>query len=613
MNCEHVKELLSAYLDNTLTANEREVVTAHVDACSECHSILDDFHRFDTLLSQLPRVSPGPHLRQRIFTSPDYLELTGTSGRSKEQTHLRASAPLRSPDRPKLVALPGGRQTGLPTASEKRMVFPAQRRSRGIQTIHIMQALIAACVLLTLAMGGFIGWNIYRHSQTVTHDPTAITPPAGPMGGPIPAGTRFVFLRDGALWSAPTDGGTEILRLTPSGTTVATNWVVRPALPGRSAGNMLAYIDLQQGRVHIIRSDGQSDTTIQPPLLQTHVQPSTIWDTDIGHTLLNSLAWSPDRSMLAFVADPKGTGQPKLYIYSMMTGTTQDVPLPTNGSISHPIWSPDSIRIAFEFSNNGSTGILDYNTQNHGVLTITPTINTPDDPTDTLQGLGWSPDIDAPAITWSVGGAGHIHSIWIQRVGLAGTPKPHEIITGDYAQASYNRNAHNGTGSWLLVTAHTGDILTVGLTAALNRYTYGKQATAAQWSPDGTHIAYFDGLTGGMGTLHVLNTLIGNDAEITVGVTNEPAPEWSPDSQLLAYSTGTHILVANMQAYKAAQPLKMQGAATALVWSTTAPYQLILATSDGQPGIYLADLQHGTFLRLDQKEMQGPVFWTQIP
>jgi predicted anti-sigma-YlaC factor YlaD len=83
MSCEHVKNLLSAYLDNMLATEEREMVTEHIQTCASCYALQEDFRRFDALLSQVPRVGPTPMLRRRIFSSSEYLELTGTSGSTK--------------------------------------------------------------------------------------------------------------------------------------------------------------------------------------------------------------------------------------------------------------------------------------------------------------------------------------------------------------------------------------------------------------------------------------------------------------------------------------------------------------------------------------------------
>lgn len=652
MNCEQVEELLSAYLDNMLVLGEtaesalqlHTEITEHLQDCLQCSNILADYRRNDTLLSEMPRVGPSQALRNRIFTSPEYLELTGTSNVfsafhafsasfDKDTLHTptynsaRHDTP-RSPSHPHLVALPGGRRTSsstTPTTKSSSMrqearvtALPPRRRHWGLR---IMQMAIVATILLTLGVGSLISWNILQQQNTATTI-GAITPPAGlPEHGPLSAGMRFVFLRNGMLWSTPADGSSPPQQLTPANVVVADNPAISPPLSGRAAGDMLAYIDLQHAFVHIIRSDGQRDTRIQQPLLKTGVQPSLVWDTNSGATILNSLAWSKDGSMLAFVADPRGTGLTSLYLYSIDTGTVQMVSLPVTGSAAHPLWSPDGVRVAFELTSKGIESVLDYNTQNHGLLTISNNVASSANPTDTVQTLDWSPNAYEPAITWSVGQMGHIHSIWLHHVGVGDTSTSQVLATGDYAQAVYSRNGHNGAGSWLLVTAPVGqsanlwrvDVTPGALPGVL---TYGKQVSIARWSPDGVHIAYFDSVSSGVGVLHVLNTTTGADTQMASGVATEPLPAWSANGQTLAYNTGTQIVVVNiasMQAGRKPYPLSLQGPATAFIWSLTIPSQLVVAVSDGQQGIYLVDTRHKTMQQLDQKDISGPILWTQVP
>src|ERR1051326_1175820 len=137
----------------------------------------------------------------------------------------------------------------------------------------------------------------------------------------------------------------------------------------------------------------------------------------MGDAILSSLTWSNDGSKLAFIADPAGKGSTNLYILSAATGTVQMVQLPMKGSVSHPVWSPDSMRLAFVLTNNGKTSILDYNIQNHGLLLITNNLNSSAYPDDMVLTLDWSPDTNTPAITWSVGVIGQVHSIWLRHVG----------------------------------------------------------------------------------------------------------------------------------------------------------------------------------------------------
>ena len=634
MNCEQVEELLSAYLDNALAPQERADVVAHLQLCSQCNSMLTDFRRFDALLKQLPRLSPSPALRERIFSSPEYLELTGTFNASGEITreYTRPGLPIQgralrdTPGRPQLVAMPGGRSTSprqqSPTATQRKQriaLHPARHR-RIPWGLRTMQVAIAVTILLTFAVGGLIGRSIWLQQARPTAVKGAITPPTGPQqqGTPFPVGMRFLFLRESALWSVPEDGSTRTARLTPASVTVASDWVISPALPGRSAGDMVAYIDLQHAMVHTIRSDGQGDTVVQQSLLKNGVAPTSVWDTETGEAILSSLTWSKNGDMLAFVADPDGTALTKLYIFSMETNSVRVVPLSIKGSATHPAWSPDGIRLAFELAHDNIVSILDYNTQNNGLLTITDDISHSGNLTDKILTLDWSPDVDMPAVTWSVGTIGHVHNLWVRHVGIGGAAKPQLLTAGDYVQAIYSANGHNGIGSWLLVTAiagRAGDLWYIDAVsgAVLRPLSSGKQVGLAWWSPNGTEADYLDGISSGVGSLHVVNLTTSIDAPIAQGVAGEPAPSWSVNSQELVYSTGTQTIVFNLHSGKKALPLKLHGPASAFVWSDNSPDRLVAALNDGQEGIYLVDIKHNTSRQLDNLGINGLILWTEVP
>jgi WD40 repeat protein len=625
MNCEQVEELLSAYLDNALAPQERREVTAHLQICIKCSAMLAEFSRNDALLSHLPRMSPDPALRDRIFSSPEFLDLTGTfdsSGEAQKDWTIprlpSKSSRRDTPGRPQLVAIPGGRSTS-PTPSVQLATKPRQsgRQRQNSGRMRALLLTIAAILFLAIGIGSLLGLNSWLHQTQATSN-GAIAPPTGlQQGGPLAAGMRFVFLRDGTLWSVLSDGSSKQAdRLTPANVTVAANWVVSPAQAGRAAGDMLAYVDLHGAFVHIIRSDGQQDTIVKQPLLKTGIQPTSVWDTDTGATILNSLAWSQDGSMLAFVADPTGTGQTRLYIYSTETGTTQLVPLPSKGAVSRPTWSPDGIRLAFELTSNGSVSILDYNTQNHGLLTITNGLHS--QAGDTILTLDWSPNLDAPAITWSVGVIGHVHSLWVRRVGVGEAIEPRQLLVGDFVQAIYSRNGHNGVGSWLVVTAvagRAGDLWRIDVTpgSGFVPLTTGKQVSFAQWSTDGMHVDFLDALSSGVGTFHIVNVLTGIDSLVATSVVNDPAPAWSADGQELVYSTGTRIGVVSLQAGNRILFLKLKGVASTFAWSATSSHQLVVALRDMYQGIYLVDLQHNISMQVDKQGASGPIEWTEIP
>lgn len=640
MNCEQVEELLSAYLDDTLAVGEDEAaeagsqlhmaITTHLTECLHCSTILADFRRFDNLLAHMPRISPSSALRDNIFSSPEYLELTGTYNSSIDSIDTATTRPYKSVQRtvsgrPQLVALPGGRRFSTAksqTASHRPMsaaVPPPTQKRPGRWGLRAMQVTIAAALLLTLGVGSLIGWNLWLQSQAQLTNSGAITPPAGiDQHTPLSAGMRFVFLRDGALWSASTDGSTPPSRLTPVNVTVAANWSISPPLPGRAAGDMIAYIDLQRAQVHTIRSDGQRDTVVPQALLKAGISPASVWETASGEAILQSLMWSKDGSMLAFVADPTGTGTASLYILSLATGNIQMVHTPMKGNVVSPVWSPDGVRIAFAVTHGGLVSLLDYNTQNNGLLLITNSVNSQAHPNDTLLTLDWSPSIDAPTITWSVGDTNQVHSIWVHHVGMGTTATSQLILSGQYAQAIYSRNGHGGLGSWLVVTILAGrpanllrmDVAAGALPVIL---TSGKQIGFAQWSADGTQADYLDSIISNVGTLHVVNATTAVDTFIAQRVADEPAPAWSGNGQYLAYSTGTQVAVKDVRGNTQPKQIKPHGPASALLWSATTSQQLIVALRDGSQGTYIIDIQQNIAHQIDQQQITGSVLWSEIP
>jgi len=197
--------------------------------------------------------------------------------------------------------------------------------------------------------------------------------------------------------------------------------------------------------------------------------------------------------------------------------------------------------------------------------------------------------------------------------------EPRQLLAGDYVQAIYSRNGHEGMGSWLLVTSiagRAGNLRRIDVTpgAGFVSLTYGKQVSFAQWSSDGTRVDYLDALSSGVGTLHVVNVMTGVDSLIATGVVNDPAPPaWSADGQELIYSTGTRIGVVNLAANDQTFFLTLKGVASAFIWSATSSHQVVVALSDGNQGIYLVDTRQNTWLQVDKQGASGPFEWTEIP
>ncbi|HXR64551.1 MAG TPA: zf-HC2 domain-containing protein [Ktedonobacteraceae bacterium] len=652
MNCEQVEERLSAYLDNMLAPDERRAVTLHLQTCSRCMTLLAELRQNDMLLSQLPRVKPPPALRARFFAIPEVREALNAAAYLP-----RAASPTEPPQpfvppwqareasepfsQPQLVVLPGGygpraqleqRRADIPPTPPTmslRPTSPLTHHSRKTQQYYPPRAqrrwftplkiAIAAALLVALGSAGLVSLSLRRHPDSANLS-GAITPPSGPLTGqavPLAAGSRFIFLRDGALWSTLADGSNhQPERLTPAHVTVASGWVVNPRQGNHVAGDLLAYIDTQSSRVHTIRSDGQQDTAIQLALLLTNNVAS--WQGGVGQLVLKSLAWSPDSSMLAFVADPTGSGQTSLYLATLATGSARKITSDLSGTFARPVWSPDGTRLAFTLTHNGVVSVLDYNVQSQSVLDLSNLASAQGNDLAGVFALNWFSNAGQEAVTWCLGSPGHISSVWVHWVGANSTVYPQRLVSGDYLQALYSPGSNNETGGWLLLTSSTGqasdiwrlDLSTGGQPEALSQ---GKQVNFARWSPDGATVFYLDNVANGVGNGHLVNVVTRADQLLPDQAALSPAPDWSADGLQLAYSTGTQINVVHTVNGGQLTRLSLRGQITNLSWSPSALHQLLITLGSPNPGLYLIDTRQNTSRQLGTAGTDSAVQWTEIP
>ena len=62
MDCSQARELLSAYCDDELSAEERATVALHLEQCEDCARRLEEFHRLSRLAQELVCPSTPDHL-----------------------------------------------------------------------------------------------------------------------------------------------------------------------------------------------------------------------------------------------------------------------------------------------------------------------------------------------------------------------------------------------------------------------------------------------------------------------------------------------------------------------------------------------------------------------
>ena len=654
MNCEQVEERLSAYLDNMLAPDERRDVTMHLQVCPRCMALLAELRQNDILLAQLPRVGPTLALRERLFALPEVRELSEAT-RYPDHTaflfgptqsfapptpqawdlHERQSHPQlasfaggrgpQAPVPPSMLEIPPTPPTMLlhPTSrlssqlTQTRQYSPPHSQKRWFTPLKIS---LAAALLIALGTVSLLSLISLHHRAVNVNLSGAITPPSGPGTGqavPLAAGSRFVFLRNGALWSTLTEGSNrQPERLTPLNVTVARGWIVSSPEGNHNAGDLLAYVDLRSAQIHTIRSDGQQDTPVQLTLLKTNTGAS--WQSPVGQVILNSLSWSPDKSMLAFVADPTGSGQPGLYLATPGTGAASEIATDLRGSFAHLVWAPDSTRLAFTLTHDGVESVQDYNMRDRSVLDLSNLASAQGNNQAGVLVLNWFSNAGQVAVTWCLGSIGHISSVWLHRVGVNSTVYPQQLLSGEYLQALYSPGSNNATGGWLLVAStagQAGDIWRLNLAPGgqFVPLSQGKQVSFARWSPDGSTIFYLDGMSNGQGNGHLVNVITGTDQLLSDQIAVSPMPDWSADGLQLAYTTGTQIGIVHILNASQSTHLHLHGQILNFSWSSSAIHQLVVSLGSPDPGLYLLDTQQNTSRQLDSVGTDSAIQWTEIP
>lgn len=69
MNCKHVRDLLSAYLDRELSGRDLAEVRAHLASCESCQAERDSLASLKSLLGNLSTPDPAPDFEARLLAT----------------------------------------------------------------------------------------------------------------------------------------------------------------------------------------------------------------------------------------------------------------------------------------------------------------------------------------------------------------------------------------------------------------------------------------------------------------------------------------------------------------------------------------------------------------
>jgi predicted anti-sigma-YlaC factor YlaD len=70
MKCEKIEELLSPYLENDLSSEEKAAVKNHLQTCSSCSSLLSRLEEIHESLTDFPELDVSQDLRERLYALP---------------------------------------------------------------------------------------------------------------------------------------------------------------------------------------------------------------------------------------------------------------------------------------------------------------------------------------------------------------------------------------------------------------------------------------------------------------------------------------------------------------------------------------------------------------
>jgi TolB protein len=219
-------------------------------------------------------------------------------------------------------------------------------------------------------------------------------------------------------------------------------------------------------------------------------------------------AWSPDASRIAFSSRRSGT----LDLYVMDadgTGTRQLTSGKQNDS--HPTWSDDGARLAFE--RDGDIYVM--SAEGGGIRRIS-------DPTVEEAAPAWSPDGAWIAYVRRTSGTS-VRELWLMRPDGRGrravTSQNSTVSTPAWSPDSTRIvfASKNADGVWALFT--------IGVDGKRLR---GVAPTASDnfepsWSPDGSKVAYFED-----GAIFTVELGGGDVEKLTDNENNDSSPVWNP-------------------------------------------------------------------------------------
>ncbi|GEM_PF-679240 len=592
MNCEWAEGYLSAYLDSTLDPPLRAQVSAHLDTCARCRDLLAEYRRYDELLARAQRIAPPEALRERIFSSPEYVAIVRDAARRERRSqpaHTSLGPRWRTPAAPTAsqAAFAASSATAAPTpfsdyrasASAPARTPTAHRSPNSAQKVRAWSRLwlpVAAMVVIALGLALLFRQGIGPHSSRASIGKIS-TPLAGPnfTNTPLAAGNRLVFAHDGALWSVaeagPTGAPGAEARLTPPGVSVVA-WSVSPIVNDRG-GSQIAYIDGATGTLHLVRSDRQADhtfaTVVSAPAGQT--LSAAFWGSATGQAIRAGLSWAPNGAHLAYMSAHGASVT--VHVLDVTTGAIpqkQTDHTLSSGVVTAFAWSAQSDWLAYAQASptQGRPGVWLYSVAVGQARQLTAQADPLATGAYTVTRLTITPGKTGQAatgVTWATGVGNAITGVFIQQF-TAASPLRLTPAATHFAAADVSVD-----GRWLLGDGSTLVSVTAPTDAALTPTLAPVTTLAAPiiriiWSPTGAVAA--------IQTQTALSLWTPSGVLSTAPTSSGTTPVWSADGGMLAYQAGDAISAEHLTPERvivlAAMAHVASGQAVSLQWAPDA-------------------------------------------
>ena len=175
-------------------------------------------------------------------------------------------------------------------------------------------------------------------------------------------------------------------------------------------GHMVIYINASTGALHSIRADGLNDKAIGT-VTSGKAPSSGFWTTPAGAAIAQGVAWSPDNTRVAYLAQ-SANGGTTLHVMNAAGSADATVNSTGSGLIGHLLWSADSVYIAYtSTSQAGAQSVWAYNVTTGHARSLASQSDA-NDSAAAVGRLAWLPSGASATVTWSASDAGKVTGVF---------------------------------------------------------------------------------------------------------------------------------------------------------------------------------------------------------